>query len=406
MKKIDAFKNCMISLILIGPLAVVLTMIIAVRIYPDGQSENKLINILLKRITIQTVIEDDKWSEKYPYENSASFWEQYQEKTAAVKKSLESYCTVSFPGSERINMVVTGLKEHLYHYKLDEISGIYENIVYVEKCADNVAAFRDSLQQKGYPFLYVQTPSPDSVQYYRGTALQGDSLTIPERSYAFIGMLEDENINVINMISDHTDDISFDNSLHWMPENGLSCAALIARELNTSYHFSIDENIYSPENFYDLLSVYPEQKESILQNCGYDFSVPVPKNDPQYQIVYAEETAWNGSFLNAMIYDADAWDLEGGPYHNIFRLSNSLIFEITNEDAAEDKKILVIGDSFNWPVSAYLSLGVRNVTIIHNASFTGSLLNYIEKMNPDIVIMVYNDAEFSEIFTKDAFYLQ
>lgn len=406
MKKTDAFKNCMVSLILIVPFAVVLTMIIAVRIYPDGQSENGLINILLKKITIQTVIEDDKWSEKYPYENSASFLEHYQEKTAAVKKSLESYCTVSFPGSERINMIVTGLKEHLYHYQLDEISGIYENIVYVEKCADNVVAFRDSLQQKGYPFLYVQTPSPDSVQYYQGTALQGDSLTIPERSYAFIGMLEDENINVINMISDHADDISFDNSLHWMPGNGLSCAALIARELNTSYHFSIDKDIYSPENFYDLLSLYPEQKESILQNCGYDFSIPVPKNDPQYQIIYAEETAWDGSFLNAMLHDADAWNLEGGPYHNIFRLSNSLIFEITNEEAAEDKKILIIGDSFNWPVSAYLSLGVRNVTIIHNASFTGSLLSYIEKMNPDIVIMVYNDAEFSEIFTKDAFYLQ
>lgn len=396
----------MVSLILIGPFMLILTMIIAVRIYPDGQTGNRLLNILLKRITIQTVIEEDVWSQKYPYENSSSFQSRYQEKSAAVKKSLESYCTVSFPGSERINLLVNGLKEHLYHYNIDEISGIYENIAYVEKYADNVIAFRDTLQQKGYPFLYVQTPTNESIQYYQGTTLQGDSLVIPERSYAFTNMLEEENIHVINIARDYPDNISFDASLHWMPDNGLSCAALIARELNTSYHFSIDENVYSPDNFYDLLSLYPEQKESILENCGYDFSLPVPSADFPCQIVYAEETAWEGSFLNALTHPADTWDLEGGPYHNVFRISNSLIFEITSENASEDKKILVIGDSFNWPVSAYLSLGVKNVTIIHNASFTGSLLSYIEKMNPDIVVMVYNDAEFSEIFTKDAFYLQ
>lgn len=406
MKKIETFKNCIVSLILIGPFLLVLTMIIAVRIYPDGQTGNRLLNILLKRITIQTVIEEDTWSLKYPYENSASFRSAYAEKCAAVKKSLESYCTVSFPGSERINLLVNGLKENVYHYNIDEISGIYENIAYVEQYADNVIAFRNTLQQKGYPFLYVQTPTEGSIQYYQGTTLQGDSLVIPERSYAFINMLEEENVNVIPIARDCPDNISFDASLHWMPENALSCAVLIAEELNTSYNFSIDMDVYSPDRFYDLLSLHPEQKDRILENCGYDFSIPVPANDGSYKIVYAEDTAWEGGFLDAVLHPADTWDLEGGPYHNAFRIFNSLIFEITNENASEDKKILVIGDSFNWPVSAYLSLGVKNITIIHNASFTGSLLSYIEKMNPDVVLMVYNDAEFSEIFTKDAFYLQ
>ena len=66
MKKIETFKNCIVSLILIGPFLLVLTMIITVRIYPDGQTGNRLLNILLKRITIQTVIEEDTWSLKYP----------------------------------------------------------------------------------------------------------------------------------------------------------------------------------------------------------------------------------------------------------------------------------------------------------------------------------------------------
>ena len=177
------------------------------------------------------MIEEDTWSLKYPYENSASFRSAYAEKCAAVKKSLESYCTVSFPGSERINLLVNGLKENVYRYNIDEISGIYENIAYVEQYADNVIAFRNTLQQKGYPFLYVQTPTEGSIQYYQGTTLQGDSLVIPERSYAFINMLEEENVNVIPIARDCPDNISFDASLHWMPENALSCAVLIAEEL-------------------------------------------------------------------------------------------------------------------------------------------------------------------------------
>ena len=40
-----------------------------------------------------------------------------------------------------------------------------------------------------------------------------------------------------------------------------------------------------------------------------------------------------------------------------------------NNDAKCTKKVLVIGGSFNWPVSAYFSLGIRDVAVIHNASF-------------------------------------
>ena len=59
-------------------------------------------------------------------------------------------------------------------------------------------------------------------------------------------MLEEENVNVIPIARDCPDNISFDASLHWMPENALSCAVLIAEELNTSYNFSIDMDVYSP----------------------------------------------------------------------------------------------------------------------------------------------------------------
>ena len=43
------------------------------------------------------------------------------------------------------------------------------------------------------------------------------------------------------------------------------------------------------------------------------------------------------------------------------------------------KKILIIGDSFNWSTSSYLSIGVEDITVIHNVSFTRRLMSYIRQ---------------------------
>lgn len=53
-----------------------------------------------------------------------------------------------------------------------------------------------------------------------------------------------------------------------------------------------------------------------------------------------------------------------------------------------------------------LSLGIKKLTVIHNASFNGSLISYVKQMKPGLIIMIYNDAELYEMFTKDVFYLE
>ena len=66
----------------------------------------------------------------------------------------------------------------------------------------------------------------------------------------------------------------------------------------------------------------------------------------------------------------------------------------------------MIGDSFDWPLCAYLAMGVEQLTFLHNASFTGSILSYIDATSPDAVLICYNDAEFHEVYTEEAYYLE
>lgn len=409
MKVINAIKCFLICLIFLLGLVIVTGTMAAVKMFPDGKSGNKLIDYLLGNVTIQATATDDFWSEKYPYEKNLI--EVYTEKVAEVKSVTDSYCTVSFPASETINDIVTWFKSYIYYYRVGEIPSLYENWNYVKEPVQNVVNLQTELSAMGIPFLYVQTPAQETIRYYNGEKLDGDNLRIAERSYSFTASLEEAGVNIINMGRDYGKGISYDTSSHWWPKDALNCASLIGAELNRNYGFHINESVYDKTKFVNLLDQYTEKQEEIEKNCGYRYEMLVPQNEEEleYELVYAQEYDYGrrGSFNEVLLKNTDEWGLlYDSTYHNMYRMENTLMYEITNSNAEEEKHVLVIGDSFNWPVSSYLSIGLRNLTVLHNASFSGSILNYIKQEQPDIVIMVYSDAEFWDVFTEAAYYLE
>ena len=399
---VKRFETCLIWLQLAFCCILTMGIICSAILFPD--SENKVIRFLLKHVTIQAVVEDDHWSEEYPFNETVM--EHYLSRVNSVKSSIDNYCTASFPGSGLIDMAVSSYKENIIQYRVSGIPCIDDSKAYISESAENVIEFKNDVNSLGIPFFYVQTPSKGGIDYYNNVAVEGDSLTIAERSFCLTTTLENSGVDIVNIARDYSDGIEFDSSAHWMPKDGLNCAKLISEKLNNEYGFDIDIKVFDEENLYDLMANYPEESAAITGNFGYEFKLPCPDYPTTYSIVYAENTEFNGSFENVIFRPNEDWDTEGVAYHDVFRISNSLFNEIYNSDAICKKKVLIIGDSFNWPVASYLSLGCEYVTVIHNASFTGSLISYIETNKPDIVIMVYNDAEFYEIYTQDAYYLK
>lgn len=86
-------------------------------------------------------------------------------------------------------------------------------------------------------------------------------------------------------------------------------------------------------------------------------------------------------------------------------VSNSTLHEFHNLNTQNNKgkRILIIGDSYNWILSDYLIADIEYIDVIHNASYSESIRGYIEKTKPDMVLVIYNDAEFVEIYTQQAF---
>ena len=51
--------------------------------------------------------------------------------------------------------------------------------------------------------------------------------------------------------------------------------------------------------------------------------------------------------------------------------------------------MLVIGDSYNKCVVPYLTQTLEQVDLLDRRYFSGSVIDYIDKMNPDVVIIAY-----------------
>ena len=239
--------------------------------------------------------------------------------------------------------------------------------------------------------------------------MEGKDLAYAERNDALCSLIEKNGISLINVGKESTELFSYDVSNHWYPENALKITRRIAEELNSNFGFSFHLADFDSASYVDCLEDYPQIRDQIQKNCGYSYSYPVPKQQHQYTVTHAEQEKWTGAFIDAISRPVEQWNTAEIAYHNSYRLNNTLMYEIENHTARtnQDRTILVIGDSFDWPICAYLAGGVGRLIIINNETFTGSMRSYVQTISPDIVMIAYNDSQFfDESYLEEAFHFE
>lgn len=72
---------------------------------------------------------------------------------------------------------------------------------------------------------------------------------------------------------------------------------------------------------------------------------------------------------------------------------------ITNklEKGISNKHILIIYDSFSWYLGSFLALDVRRTDFLHPIPFNGSIITYIEKEQPDTVLIIMSEGNIGLI---------
>jgi hypothetical protein len=70
---------------------------------------------------------------------------------------------------------------------------------------------------------------------------------------------------------------------------------------------------------------------------------------------------------------------------------------VKNNLALNDKKLLIVGDSYARPFGAFMSLCFSDTRVldVQKGRYNNSLFAYINEFNPDAVISLFSDAELN-----------
>ena len=328
--------------------------------------------------------------------------EQYEAFAAGLRKTVETFCTGAFPRNADFKAVADAYQHGVLRNSITVAPGGKTNPETAQGALEEISEFNDYLSENGIGFLYVTLPSVDRINAaVTGVPCPEEELDLPER---FHTLLEESDINFLNIAArnDLIDEMRLDISDHWMPADALRTTEAIAHAMNDSLGFRFDLSKFDLSRYEDALDYRPGTAEVIKEEFGYDFQFWVPKKSPEYKVHYMAYTTdeyYEGDFIHTLLAPMDEWDSrfnggEGGTYHNMSIIKNGALLDIKNLSGTNNpRRVLLLGDSFTWPVVSYLSQDVDEIFFMHPRYFEGDTRLFIEDYKPDTVIWVFGEEQ-------------
>ena len=274
----------------------------------------------------------------------------------------------------------------------------------LKKKADKTAAFNARLKNNGIDLLYVQLPF--KINKYDKQLPTGVYDYSNENSDIMLSELKSRGVKTYDLREEIIKDglnrypLFFRTDHHWKPSTGLWAAGKICEKLNSSFDFNINISKLDKKNFrstvYRNWFLGSQGKRVGQYYTGVDdFTLLLPTYktgiSSTYYRINGEKIVKNGNFEDAMIF---AENLKSKDYFgiNTYAAYSGGDFPLTiciNKLLA-DKKILLLRDSYSNVLVPFISLaGCKELRAIDPRHFKGSISDYIEKFNPDIVLMLY-----------------
>ncbi len=282
---------------------------------------------------------------------------------------------------------------------------------WVDGCCMDLYGLVNALKAEDIPLLYVQLPFKVAPDRYGGDK----DLPVYVKDYAngnadeFVSKIRAAGVAAYDTRDEFynlgytQNELFFDTDHHWTIRGAFECTGLIANHLNENYDFGIPENLYTDANFDQR--VY---KDSFIGSMGRrvgriyggidDFTLFTPKFDTDLTLTQIEglsEVTFEGTFEDAVLEkkfleDPDPTTNRYAVYHGDYQE-----LRFVNHLAQNDKKVLIIKDSFGIPVYSLLSLGIKEVRAIDMRLFEKNVAKYAKEYDPDLVIVMYNADSFA-----------
>ena len=267
--------------------------------------------------------------------------------------------------------------------------------------AETVVRLNDYLRLNGISFIFAVAP----------LHFNGDSTLLPDGLEAantdelvkFWDRLHIRSVDVLSIEEvmkkndiDHYN-FFFKTDHHWKPEAAFWATNEILKHMNKRYDIALDKDKMDIDNYH--VDTY---KDWFLGSVGRrtgrffsgldDISLIYPKFDTDMEVFTATD-ARNGTFFDVMF---EMQYMEKSDYFNSSSYSTYLggdfpLVVEKNNDAVNDKKLLILKESFALPVQAFLANHFKQIDVIDLRLYSfNSLMQYVYDTKPDMVLILYN----------------
>lgn len=273
---------------------------------------------------------------------------------------------------------------------------------------DNIVDFNTFLSDYDIPLIYAAAPRKI---FESDTRVSGVIDYTAQNTKTIVSMLNENNIDNIDLIKYIADeyedphDAFFKTDLHWKPETGLFAAEVTAQYLNENYNFDIDLSHFNKNNF-----TYEVYKKRMLGSEGRkltiavaepeDFTLIYPKKNINFKVSVPDiEIETTDTFRVFYDYSQVLGNIEyyDRMAYESYMYGGNALWEIENLNCSNNKRVLIICDSFGRTFAPFFSLGVKRLDVIDLRQFNGSIRTYVDSNDDiDAIIIVYNPGAYSD----------
>jgi len=293
--------------------------------------------------------------------------------------------------------------------------------IYLAERTDNIKGFRNYLSGKGIPFLYVRIPNKLQDNSVLPTAFSNNYII--DSGDRLLEYISDNGVDTFDLRAEMVrDDIDFETAfyryhIHWTFETVLWASQKLVGFINREYGFTLDQDIWALDRYDPITfqhALYGSEARTVE---AYRVLDDVTLLFPKFHIELEMSSSNHGYevFASDDFFEVFLPDIYYGKSEflvcNDIRIPGAQFTHIVNKTAAEDKRVLLISDSFSLSWTMFLSLGIRNFDFAYliNDYTAHEIWDFLDGKEYDLVVLAVSDVTVSNenmpVFEHDRLYL-
>jgi len=263
-----------------------------------------------------------------------------------------------------------------------------DSIKNIDAFVQKVVYFKHILDSIGIPLVYAQ---------YAGVICYDDEVSKTGedfRNQANLELMEKLSqigVPVIDLTKECRHSLFYKTDHHWQAKTSIWAGQEISKKLNELYGFDLNVELLDTNNFTEKLvgrwlGSMGEKVIPLYEKENFYIYNPKYATDINWILFNNKLFQSSGSFDSLYHFVSDTIE-DKGTYQTAYPM-----FSFSqNNNLPEGKKILLIGDSFNNPLSKFFGLVFKEVNFVYKRS---SLLDDYLANKPDVVVLGFYGAIF------------